>query len=336
MPKNKIGTKSAHLTTFQQLNPDQVITLAEAFLDQPFTSICRPLNSYINRVYELESLEGLGVIAKFYRPDRWSRAGLEDEHDFLLELSENEVPVIAPLRMKNGSTLGSWGAGFFALFPKKGGRFSNEFTEEQWLGLGRLLGRTHAIGALKGPRDRPVIHPGRSTTTQLDFLEKGGFIPDEMRVDFFGVANELLAMILPLFERKESIRIHGDCHASNLIYRPGESFYLIDFDDFASGPPVQDMWMLLPDLPERSLYEIDLFLEGYETFRPFDRRTLALIEPLRAMRFIHYQAWCAHQARDLCGPPTPDWGTLQYWIQELADLRDQFKRIRENLGGENW
>ncbi len=321
---------------FSHLTPEKIIALAEKELGEPFGNICRPLNSYINRVYELESRAGQGLIVKIYRPGRWSSQGLKDEHDFLLELADAELPVIAPCRLRNGETLGDWQGVSFALFPKKGGRFSNEFSEEQWLSLGRLLGRVHAIGALRKFRDRPVIHPAAATAEQLEFLRRGGFVPSELASSYFHTAEELLQEITPLFAKAKAIRLHGDCHASNLIYRPGESYYLIDFDDCASGPPVQDLWLLLPDLPERSLFEIDLFLEGYETFRPFDRRELELIEPLRAMRFIHYQAWCARQAGDSGGPPTPDWGSYQYWRQELDDLADQLVRIRQREKFGNW
>jgi Ser/Thr protein kinase RdoA (MazF antagonist) len=332
MSKKKIVEPSP----FHQLNPEQIITLAERELGEPFTNICRPMNSYINRVYELQSREGLGFIAKFYRPGRWSRQGLLDEHEFLLELAAEEVPVIAPCRLRDGGTLGSGEEMHFAIFPKKGGRFSNEFSEEQWLSLGRLLGRVHTVGSLHDYQERPTIHPARSTREHLDYLRQGEFIPTELASNFFRAAEELLKEITPLFEERRLLRIHGDCHAANIIYRPGESFYLIDFDDCARGPAVQDFWLLLPDLPERSLYEIDLFLEGYETFRPFDRRELGLIEPLRAMRFIHFQAWCAHQAGDLNGPPSRDWGSDQYWRRELADLEDQLQRIRETRDFGDW
>jgi Ser/Thr protein kinase RdoA (MazF antagonist) len=333
MSKKKIGIEPS---PFHQLNPELVITLAERELGEPFTNICRPMNSYINRVYELQSREGLGFIAKFYRPGRWSRQGLLDEHEFLLELAAEEVPVIAPCRLRDGGTLGSGEEMHFAIFPKKGGRCSNEFSEEQWLSLGRLLGRVHTVGSLHDYQERPTIHPARSTREHLDYLRQGEFIPTELASNFFRAAEELLKEITPLFEGRRLLRIHGDCHAANIIYRPGESFYLIDFDDCARGPAVQDFWLLLPDLPERSLYEIDLFLEGYESFRPFDRRELGLIEPLRAMRFIHFQAWCAHQAGDLNGPPSRDWGSDQYWRQELADLEDQLQRIRETRDIGDW
>jgi Ser/Thr protein kinase RdoA (MazF antagonist) len=132
-----------------------------------------------------------------------------------------------------------------------------------------------------------------------------------------------------MFDGVEMIRIHGDCHFSNLIYRPDESFYIIDFDDMATGPPVQDFWMLLPHYMEKSLVEIDLFLEGYETFRAFDRRTLHLIEPLRAMRYIHYTAWCAHQfLEDGSSRAVHDFASKNYWLREIRDLTDQLERIR--------
>jgi Ser/Thr protein kinase RdoA (MazF antagonist) len=319
------------VTAFLNLNPELILTLAEEGLGMEFSGICRPLNSYINRVYELETRTRAGIIIKFYRPARWTREALLDEHDFLLELTEAEVPVIAPLPINNETTLGTFEGINYALFPKKGGRFVSEYSEEQWLELGRLLARTHAIGALKQPRDRVTILPRSITAGQLDYLENGAFVPAELAEAFFEIARTIVEEITPLFAETEMIRIHGDCHFSNIIYRPGESFYLIDFDDFSVGPPVQDLWMLLPDHPNRSLYEIDLFLEGYETFRPFDRRSLQLIEPLRAMRYIHFIAWCAHQAKDGGEPPTPQWGSFAYWATETKDLQEQLTRIREGI-----
>lgn len=329
-------TDKKPLAGFMNLDPETIITLAEQGLAEEFSGICRPLNSYINRVYELKARSGAGIIIKFYRPTRWSHQALLDEHDFLLELTEAEVPVIAPLKIAKGSTLGTFKDINYALFPKKGGRFVSEYNEEQWLELGRLLARTHAIGALKSPGDRVTVKPQAITAKQLDFIEAGDFIPGELAGPFLENARTIVKEITPLFNGTEMIRIHGDCHSSNIIYRPEESFYLIDFDDFAVGPPVQDLWMLLPDRPNRSLYEIDLFLEGYETFRPFDRRSLKLIEPLRAMRYIHFIAWCAHQAQDGGAPPTRDWGSYGYWATEIKDLQEQLLTIREGLAAPDY
>lgn len=315
-------------SNFHALTPDVVINLVEAALAKPCSGLCRPLNSYINRVYELQLRDGVGIIAKFYRPGRWSEAALQDEHDFLLEMTGMEIPVIPPLTLTSNKTLGVHNGMFFAVFPKKGGRFYDEYNEDQWLELGRLLGRAHAVGAGRMPRDRITMTPAAATRDQVSFILEGGFIAPPFAQQYAAMTKSLIDMISPMFEELELIRIHGDCHFSNLIYRPDESFYLIDLDDMAIGAPVQDLWMLLPGYAKDSAMEINLFLEGYETFRPFDRRTLKLIEPLRAMRYIHYTAWCAHQATD-CGFArlAPDFGTPEYWRREIQDLEEQLQRI---------
>lgn len=317
-------------SSLQDLPPDTVLDLVEAALQIPCTNLCRPLNSYINRVFELESRAGDGLVVKFYRPGRWSRAALQDEHDLLLELAAEEIPVIAPLTLADNTTLGQWREMHFAVFPKKGGRNFDEYNDEQWLELGRLIGRTHLIGARHQARDRIVMAPEQSTREQINYILAGNFIPPEQSGPFREISDKLIREITPLFTGSEQIRIHGDCHFSNLIYRPDESFYLIDLDDMSMGPPVQDFWMLLPGYAADSLVEIDIFLEGYETFRDFDHRSLQLIEPLRAMRYIHYTAWCAHQvAEDGVSHVAPHFGTPEYWQQEIDDLTEQLQRIKD-------
>jgi len=314
---------------FHSLTPEKVITPVEKALGVRCTNLCRPLNSYINRVFELESEDGQGLVIKFYRPGRWSAAALQDEHDFLHDLLREEIPVVAPLVHGDGGTLGTFNDLHFAVFPKKGGRSFDEFNDDQWTQLGRLLGRTHMVGASRRPRDRIVMAPESSTRQQLDYLLSGGFLPADMRAKYSDLAGELIVETTPLFREMEKIRIHGDCHFSNLIFRPEESFFLIDFDDMAIGPAVQDLWMLLPGRLVDSLKEVNLFLEGYETFRPFDRRGFQLIEPLRAMRFIHYCSWCARQvAEDGESRAMPEFGSRHFWQQEINDLADQLVQIR--------
>lgn len=318
---------------FRALTPDRVISLVESALAIRCTNLCRPLNSYINRVYELEQEEGGGLVVKFYRPGRWSGNALKDEHDFLLELAAREIPVIAPLRFAQGGTLGNYKNVFFAVFPKKGGRSFDEYNDEQWLELGRLLGRVHAVGASRLPVDRITMAPDRSTREQVNYMLAGNFIPPDLTEGFKRITESLISEIRPLFQNAEMIRIHGDCHFGNLIYRPDESFHIIDFDDMAVGPPVQDLWMLLPGYVRESLAEVELFLEGYETFRHFDRRSLHLVEPLRAMRYIHYAAWCAHQVHDDgFSHAAPDFGSPAYWQREINDLAEQLDRIRSTAG----
>ncbi|SHO47895.1 serine/threonine protein kinase [Desulfopila aestuarii] len=315
---------------FQDLGPDMVLSLVERSLNVSLTNLFRPLNSYINRVYELQKDDGGGLIVKFYRPGRWTGDALQEEHDFLLELAGEEIPVIAPLKFPDSTTLGLFEGVHFAVFPKRGGRSVDEFDEDQWLQLGRLLGRVHLIGENRSATYRPVMSPSASTRQQLDYLLAGSVVPEEVKNPLKRAVEEIIAETEPLFAGQRQIRIHGDCHFANIIYRPGESFYLIDFDDMVMGPPVQDIWMLLPGTLDEAFVEMDILLEGYETFRPFDRRSFKLIEPLRAMRFVHYMAWCAHQvAADGHTRVLEDFGTQSYWQKEIADLHDQLERIRE-------
>ncbi|MEW6501831.1 MAG: serine/threonine protein kinase [Thermodesulfobacteriota bacterium] len=323
-------------SAFHRLTPEVVLGLVEQALGVRCTNLCRPLASYINRVYELEQEDGSGLVVKFYRPGRWHLAALQDEHEFLLELAGREIPVVAPLALAGNTTLGLHQGVSFAIFPKCGGRSFDEYADEQWLEIGRLLGRVHAVGAGRTPHGRIVMRPDRSTRDHLHYLLSGKFIPEDLATSFSALVETLIAETTPLFAGVEMIRIHGDCHFANLIHRPGESFYLIDFDDMALGPPVQDFWMLLPGYRDETLVEIDLFLEGYETFRDFDRRTLRLIEPLRAMRFIHYTAWCAYQvAEEGLSRVAPDFGSRDYWQREINDLADQLERIRSAVPSGN-
>ncbi len=323
MPKN---SATPH---FHFLTPDVILRLAEEELQSPVTNLCRPYRSYINRVYELQQKSGPGLVMKFYRPFRWSREALQDEHDLLNELANAEIPIIAPFPLKNGQTLGCYEDTYYAIFPKKGGRNCDEFSDEQWLELGRLMGRVHAIGAQKMPHDRITLTPDKATRGHIDFIVKGNFIHADLKQRFIDVTETLIEMITPLFKGKTLSRIHGDCYFANIIYRPGESFYLIDFDDMAVGPPIHDVWMLLPGYVRNSRRELALFIEGYETFRSFDPRDLELVEPLRAMRYIHFMAWCAHQVADGgFSALAPEWGTKAYWQTEINDLWEQINLIR--------
>jgi Ser/Thr protein kinase RdoA (MazF antagonist) len=329
-PNMEVSVKKKKQKPFHRLTPDAVVNLAETALGVPFSNLFRPFNSYINRVFELKQEDGASRIIKFYRPGRWTPRAIQDEHDFLLELSGEEIPVVAPLRLQDGETLGIYKEIPFAIYPKCGGRCVDEFDDEQWLELGRLLARVHNIGATRKADARLTLAPEISTGLHLETILSSGQIPADFTAPFTKVVSELIREIQPAFSGNEIIRLHGDCHFGNIIYRPGESFYLIDFDDMVTGPPVQDLWMLLPGLLADAFVETDLFLEGYETFRKFDRRTLCLIEPLRAMRYIHYIAWCVHQVReDGETLVMADFGTPAYWSNEIKDLRNQLALIRK-------
>ena len=317
---------------FSALTPDTVIEAVEGALGVRCTNLCRPLNSYINRVYEVGLDAGGYVIVKVYRPGRWSREALQDELEFLRELHEAEVPVVPPLAGSDGHLLHDFAGIWFAVFPMRGGRPLDEPAAYDWPQLGRLLARLHAVGARHAPKDRIRLHPRYSTQGHLDYILHSGALMPPFRQAYEKVVTELLDRIAPLFDDIEELRLHGDCHRGNILHRPGEGYHLLDFDDMAVGPAVQDLWLILPDRLPRARVEADLLLEGYETFLPFPYETLRLIEPLRAMRFIHFTAWCARQKADGGFVRlAPGWGTPAFWRQEVADLETQTREILDAL-----
>jgi len=319
-------------TGFIDLSPDTVIDAVEQALGVPCTNVCRPLNSYINRVYDVGLAAGGSAIAKFYRPGRWSRKALQDELDFLQELHEADVPVVPPLPGREGACLHDWSGTWFAVFPKKGGRPLDEPAPNEWVHIGRLIARLHAVGSRRLPRDRIRLHPQHSTAGHLDYILRSGTVPPQFRQPYEASVAGLIERIAPLFEGLDTLRIHADLHFGNLLSRPGEGYHLLDFDDMAVGPAAQDLWLILPDRLARARAEVELLLEGYETFLPFPRETLCLIEPLRAMRFIHFTAWCARQKADGgFARLVPGWGTREFWDQELADLARQREEIENSL-----
>lgn len=313
---------------FSRLDPETILNCVEQALGRRLLNVCRPHASYINRVYELQDEDGVFIIAKFFRPHRWSVAALAEELQFVVDCRDHELPVIAPLPLSDGGYLGECRGVRFAVYPRCGGRLVDEFSDDQLVQIGRLLGRLHQVGRSRRAPARERLHPLHSTRKQVDYLLERRLLPADLAQPFAAVAAQLIETITPLFTEVETFRIHGDCHAANLIYRPGESFFLIDFDDMVTGPAVQDLWMLLPGPVAESHHELGLLLEGYETFCPFADRTLGLIEPLRAMRFIHYLSWCGRQYHE-DGMTRVDeaFGSYDYWQREIADLRDQLDMI---------
>lgn len=322
--------------SFADLTPEKLINAVEKATGRPMTGLTAPLPSYINRVYELQTKDGERLIAKFYRPGRWSRETLRDEHDFVLDCAAAEIPVIRPLELMNGDTIEEVDGIYFAVFNKMFGRALEINEAEDWRRVGRLIARLHMVGAQKTAKTRIRLHPQHSTLQDVSFLLEGGFVAKNCRGAFQDICSRIVEISLPLFDDIESLRLHGDCHHGNLLFRPGEGIMVIDFDDMLNGPAVQDLWLLLPDHVQHSGREIELLLEGYRLFRDFDRRTLRMIEPLRAMRIIYFLAWCARQSRDYqFRSHFPDWGTEGFWRKEIADLGRQYRHILETAADVN-
>jgi len=316
---------------YEMLTPDVLITAVEEATGCPMTGLTYSLPSYINRVYELQAEDETRMIAKFYRPGRWTREAIQDEHDFVMNCFLEEIPVVAPLKLKNGETIGEADGIFFSVFPRRHGRGFEVNSDEDWLRIGRLIGRVHAASGTGKAENRIRLSPETSTVADIDQLLKGGFISDYCFEGFKDICMKILDRISGVFDDAEFIRIHGDCHQGNLIDRPDEGLMLIDFDDMMMGPPVQDLWLLLPDYANFSRREMNLMIEGYEHFRNFDRSSLKLIEPLRAMRIIYFLAWCSTQSNDYKFKTNfPEWGSDNFWLREIEDLNLQLKVIIEH------
>ncbi|MFC1559893.1 serine/threonine protein kinase [Candidatus Margulisiibacteriota bacterium] len=308
---------------WQELNHDSIFNSVENTLGAKLNSLLRHRNSYINRVYELERKDNKErFIAKFYRPGRWTKEMILEEHRFLNELNKKDIPAIEPLTFKN-STLHSLGNIHYTLFPKKGGRAIDEFNQESWENIGRHLARIHTAGSLHKKPLRITWRPKTATKHHLDLLHRTEFILPDFRKSFNTTAEEFIKKADPMFEGTEMFLIHGDCHKGNLIHRPNEGIWIIDFDDICVGPPVQDLWMLLPGHIDDHMEEFGWFLKGYGTFREFDIRSLKLIPALRGMRIIHFISWLAVQSKDPhFHRHFPDTGTPRYWNETIKELQN--------------
>ncbi len=323
-------------TGFSELTPDVVLSSVEAATNTSLTGLITPFPSYINRVYEIETDDGDRLVAKFYRPGRWTEDALKEEHEFMDDCDERDIPVVCPVKLDNNETLGSNNGFYFSVFPKKSGRLFELNSNEDYLRAGALIGRIHSSGMGRQAEHRIVLDPSFSTKQDLDELLSGDLIHGNLKADLKKVTDEILDLIIPLFEGVKKHRIHGDCHLGNILSRPGidgnDQLMIIDFDDMAMGPAMQDLWLLLPGHLLESRKELNLLIEGYEQFLPFDFSTARLVEPLRAMRIIYFLAWCARQIDDLQFKHNfPDWGSDKFWENEIQDLKKQLDEIKESI-----
>lgn len=291
--------------------------------------------SYANRVFGLRCGDGREYVVKFYRPGRWTERAIREEHSFVAELAEAEIPVVAPLPGLDGDTLqtlvSETEAGEtlmpFALLPKRGGRLFDSEGEGDLYRLGALAGRMHRVGAARAARERIAFVPGLAER-HLATLEREGVIHPDAAGEFVALCRAMARRYDGDVGKSRRLRIHGDLHRGNVLSRGVEGLTLIDFDDMAMGPAVQDLWLLMPDRLRESRSEMEAVLEGYETFVEFDRSELAAIESLRFLRMIHYLAWQAAQRFDEgFSAHFPDWGTRSFWIREIEDFGRQAEEM---------
>lgn len=290
------------------------------------------LNSYENRVYQIGMEEGQPLIVKFYRPERWSDDALQEEHDFVRELVEREIPVVPALSLSTGKTLNSFKGFRFAVFPSQGGRapeLDNRATLE-W--MGRFIGRIHAVGAMRPYQVRPVLDIVSFGEESRDYLLENGFLPEELSVAYESVVNQAVEGVRYCFERAgavQRIRLHGDCHGGNVLWTD-KGPHFVDFDDSRMGPAVQDLWMLLSGERADMAQQLTALLTGYESFFDFDTRELHLVEALRTLRLIYYSAWLARRWSDSAFPLAFPWfNTQRYWQDRILELREQVALMEE-------
>lgn len=329
MTKTTPTTTSA--TPFASLTPDSMLDALESIGLAPDGRLLA-LNSYENRVYQVFMDDGRPLIVKFYRAGRWSDAAILEEHAFTTELAERELPVVAPLAI-NGATLHHSGDLRFAVFPRQGGR-APEFDRAETLEwMGRFLGRIHAVGAIAPFRERPALDIRSFGEEPRDFLRSGDFLPPELSDVYFGVVDQALDGVRHCFDRAGSfatLRLHGDCHAGNVLWQEDGGPCFVDFDDARMGPAVQDLWMLLSGERAEQVRQLADVLAGYEDFFEFDARELHLVEALRTLRLIHYAGWLARRWDDPAFPAAFPWfNTQRYWQDRILELREQIALMDE-------
>lgn len=316
------------LHPYEQLTPDCILDALEDVGFEPTGSLLA-LNSYENRVYQVSLEDGTFVIAKFYRPNRWSDAAILEEHAFSDELKQQEIPIVAPLAI-NGKTLFEFNAFRFAVFPRQGGRTPELEQPETLKQLGRFLGRLHSVGATRPFTDRPKITVQNFGFDSLKFLLENNFISPEVRANYQQAAEEALQLVEQRYEAilPRNIRLHGDCHPGNLLWRD-DAPHFVDLDDCRTGPAIQDLWMLLSGTSDEMSIQFRHILEGYETFFEFDPAELSLIEALRTLRLLHYSAWLARRWDDPAFPQHFPWfNSPRYWEDQMITLREQIERLQ--------
>jgi len=327
----------------QQLLPDSFVGLSpELVLDAVESGGWRcdgrilTLNSYENRVYQVAIEDEAPLIAKFYRPQRWTNMEIQEEHDFTDELVQHEVPVVAAIKDEHGQSLRYFAGYRFSLFKRQSGRAPEILDSATLEWIGRFIGRIHAVGSIRSFEHRPEINPQTYGEVPRQWLLEQGFIPADLRAAYVSVSQQALDGVARCYERAgnfDVIRLHGDCHLGNVLWLnsgPEAGPHFVDFDDSRMGPAMQDLWMLLSGERHEMQKQLADVLAGYEDFFDFDTRQLYLIEALRTLRLMHYSAWLAQRWNDPAFIAAFPWfNTQQYWQDRILELREQIALMDE-------
>jgi len=319
------------ISDFYDLGPSAILDAVE-MLGLKVDGSLLALNSYENRVYRVGIESDSPVVVKFYRPQRWSDETILEEHRFALELAEVEIPVVAPLLGSDGSSLYFHAGHRFAVFPCLGGRTPELNGGDDYVLMGRFIGRIHAVGALRAFEHRPTVDLDSYATQSYQYLLEKGFIPPELELAYRSLVEDILPVLTTCYQQVgevQNIRLHGDCHAGNILWTD-QGPHFVDLDDCRTGPAIQDLWMLLNGSRQDMTAQIADLLDGYTEFYEFEPRELQLVEALRTMRLLHYSAWLARRWEDPAFPRTFPWfNTQRYWEEQILALREQFAMLQE-------
>ena len=319
---------------FFELTPDQVMNAIEkhpVLGERRYcTGYCQPLASFENRVYEIEFEDANTAVktrhvVKFYRPGRWNEEQIREEHQFMLDIKEAEIPVVVPHYFEQpGDTLRKSDQGlFFCLYPKVGGRQPEDLERSKLEQLGRLIARMHLVGETKKAQHRVHLTPATYGRASLDYLLGAGCVNPQIEKRFDECVNEIILRSEKLFRGQPLQRIHGDCHAGNILWNEKLGPFFIDFDDMVVGPPIQDLWLLAPDP-----YQLEILVDGYHMMNDLPMGSLKLVESLRALRMIHYATWIAKRYEDPAFQRAfPHFESPRYWDELTYDLERQLERI---------
>lgn len=314
---------------YDALTPDLVIDAVESL---GYLSDLRilALNSYENRVYQIGIEDGEPLIAKFYRPDRWSDEQILEEHRFAWQLFDADIPVVPPQKNAQGDTLFAFQGYRFALYPRKGGHAPALDDLDSLFQLGRLAGRIHNVARLESFSHRPELSTETFGDSSAAFLLQH-FIPGELRPAYETLTRDLLYRIRQRFDEVKPTRqrVHGDCHVGNILWR-GDEVHFVDLDDSRMAPAIQDIWMFLSGSRDQQQRQLSELVEGYNEFSDFNPRELPLVEALRSLRIMHYSAWLARRWQDPAFPRTFPWfNTERYWAEHILELREQLALLNE-------